>query len=59
MSFNSKNEKYHFKNDKMRSFFRIFPHSDGMRRDTPYFSVFSPNAGKYRQEKTLKNDRVI
>ena len=26
---------------------RIFPHSDWIRRDTPYLSVFSPNAGKY------------
>ena len=25
---------------------RIFPHSDWMRRDTKYLSVFSPNAGK-------------
>ena len=25
---------------------RIFPHSDLIRRDTPYLSVFSPNAGK-------------
>ena len=27
---------------------RIFPHLDWIRRDTPYLSVFSPNAGKYR-----------
>ena len=27
-------------------FSRIFPHSDWIRRDTEYFSVFSPNAGK-------------
>ena len=27
-------------------FSRIFPHSDWIRRDTPYLSVFSPNAGK-------------
>ena len=26
---------------------RIFPHSDWIRRDTKYVSVFSPNAGKY------------
>ena len=26
---------------------RIFPHSDGMRRDTLYLSAFSPNSGKY------------
>ena len=30
---------------------RIFPHSDWIRRDTPYLSIFSPNAGKYRLEK--------
>ena len=27
-------------------FSRIFPHSDWIRRDTPYLFVFSPNAGK-------------
>ena len=27
-------------------FFRIFPYSDWIRRDTEYLSVFSPNAGK-------------
>ena len=27
-------------------------HSDWIRRDTKYFSVFSPNAGKYGPEKT-------
>ena len=26
---------------------RIFQHWDWIRRDTPYLSVFSPNAGKY------------
>ena len=31
---------------------RIFPHSDGIQRDTKYLSVFSPNAGKYGPEKT-------
>ena len=31
---------------------RIFLHSDWMRWDTPYLSVFSPNAGKYGPEKT-------
>ena len=31
---------------------RIFPHSNWMRRDTSYLSVFSPNAGKYGPEKT-------
>ena len=29
----------------------IFPHSDGILRDTRYLSVFSPNAGKCRPEK--------
>ena len=32
----------------------IFPHSDRIRKDTPYLSVFSPNAGKYRSEKLRK-----
>ena len=27
---------------------RIFPHLNWIRRDTEYFSVFSPNAGKIR-----------
>ena len=31
---------------------RILPHSDWIRRDTSYLSVFSPNAGKYRPEIT-------
>ena len=31
---------------------RIFPHSDWIRRDKKYLSIFSPNAGKYRPEKT-------
>ena len=30
----------------------IFPHLDWIRRDTPYLSVFSLNAGKYGPEKT-------
>ena len=30
---------------------RIFLHSDWIRRDTPYLSVFSPNVGKYGPEK--------
>ena len=30
---------------------RIFPHSDLIRKDTKYLSVFSPNAGKYGPEK--------
>ena len=31
---------------------RIFPHLVCVRRDTEYLSVFSPNVGKYRPEKT-------
>ena len=31
---------------------RIFPHSDWIRRYTPYVSVFSPNPVKYGPEKT-------
>ena len=30
----------------------IIPHSDWIRRDTSYLSVFIPNAGKYGPEKT-------
>ena len=30
---------------------RIFPHADGIRRDTPFLSVFSPYTGKYGPEK--------
>ena len=33
-------------------FLHIFPHSNWIRRDAPYLSVFSPNAGKYGSEKT-------
>ena len=42
------------KSDQVRSIFlvRIFPHSDWIRRDTPYLSVFSPNEGKCGPEKT-------
>ena len=29
---------------------RIFPHSDWVRGDTQYLSVFSSNAGKYEPE---------
>ena len=29
----------------------IFQHLDWIRRDTPYLSVFSPNAGKHKPEK--------
>ena len=35
---------------------RIFPHSDWIRRDTPYLSVFSPNTGKNGPEKSLYLD---
>ena len=31
---------------------RIFPHSDWIRKVTPYLSVFSPNAGKCGPEKS-------
>ena len=31
---------------------RISPHWDWIRRDTKYLSIFSPNTGKYRPEKT-------
>ena len=31
---------------------RIFPYLDGIRGDTEYFSVFSPNVRKYGPEKT-------
>ena len=30
---------------------RIFPHSDWIRKDTPYIFVFSPNARKYGPER--------
>ena len=42
------------KSVQIRSFFlvRIFPHSDWIRRDKKYLSVFSLNTGKYRPEKT-------
>ena len=32
----------------------IFPHSDGIQRDTPYLSVFSLNAGKCGPKKHRK-----
>ena len=31
---------------------RVFPHSNWIRRDTPYLSVFNSNAEKHRPEKT-------
>ena len=34
----------------------IFPHVDWIWRDTPYLSVFSPNAGKYGLGKTPNLD---
>ena len=36
---------------------RIFMHLDWIRRDTSYLPVFSPNAGKYGQEKTPYLDK--
>ena len=30
---------------------RILPDSNSLRKDTPYLSVFSPNARKYEPEK--------
>ena len=38
---------------------RIFPYSDWTRRDTPYLSIFSPNAGKYGPEKTPYLDTFL
>ena len=35
---------------------RIFPHSDWIRTDTEYLSVFSPNCGKIRIRKTENTD---
>ena len=35
---------------------RIFPHSDWIRREMKYLSVFSPNTGKYGPEITLYFD---
>ena len=44
--------KYHcVKNVRVRSYSGPhFPHSDWIRRDTLYLSVFSPNAGKWRPD---------
>ena len=36
-------------------FSRIFLHSNWIRRDTPYLSVFSPNAGKSRKNADQNN----
>ena len=38
---------------------RIFPHSDWIRRDTKYLSVFSPNVGKYGPEKLQLQIRTL
>ena len=35
---------------------RVFRHSDWIRRDTPFLSVFSSNEAKYGQEKTAYLD---
>ena len=35
---------------------RILSHYDRIRRDTAYLTALSPNAGKYRPEKTLDLD---
>ena len=35
---------------------RIFPHSDLIRSDKEYLSVFSPNAAKHGPEKTSNTD---
>ena len=37
----------------------IFPHSNWIWRDTPYLSVFSPNARKYGPEKTSYLDTFL
>ena len=38
---------------------RIFPHSDWIRSDSPYLSVFIPNAGKNETKKRLKRKSSI
>ena len=40
-------------------FSRIFPHSDWIRRDTPYLFVFSPNAGKSRKNADQNNSEYV
>ena len=47
-------QNYCVKSVQIRSFFLvgIFQHSDWIRRDTEYLSVFTPNTGKYGPEKT-------
>ena len=36
-------------------FFRIFPHSGWIRKDTAYLSVFSPNVGKFGKKSDQNN----
>ena len=36
-------------------FSRVFPHSDWIRRDTPYLYVFRPNAGKCQKNVDRNN----
>ena len=44
------------KSVRMQSYFsRIFPYSNWIRRDTPHFSVLSPNAGKSRKNVDQNN----
>ena len=38
-------------------FSRIFPHLDRIGRDTPYLSVFSPNAGKSGKSADQNNSK--
>ena len=41
------------KSVQIRYFFvRVFLYSDWIRRFTPYISIFSPNTGEYKPEKT-------
>ena len=40
-------------------FFRIFPHSDWIRRDTEYLFVFGPNAGKSRRNADQNNSQSM
>ena len=59
-----KKQKSHWvKSVRVRSysdphFFRILPHSDRIRRDTPYLSVFNPNAGKSGKNADQKNPKT-
>ena len=38
-------------------FSRISPHSNWIRRDTPYLSLFSPNAGKCEKNLDQNNSK--